>query len=182
MLILPHWPDFPWDEVEEADRGFDTECWVWTRPLPPTGTTINVRKQAKRLFNTAVGERDLDNNEVWMHICERYGEVNLCVRPDHIRVGTKSENALHAQALRAAAGVDFVAPMQGKSHSPETLSKMRGRHERARSEGPYVCEQCGREFKIPATLTTHVRHQCRRITDPDNSQGYHSRQADGGQR
>lgn len=100
--MIPNTDWFPWDQVKERDRGYETACWVWCGPVPPTATTINVKKKVKKLFSTYVPERP--TGHVWMHLCERYQEMNLCVRPDHIVVGTKSANMAHWHALRSAAG------------------------------------------------------------------------------
>lgn len=177
MILLPDWPDFPWDEVVEEDLGYDTECWIWTRPLPPTSRSVTVRKQVKRLFNAAVGARDLGAGECWMHLCERYGEINYCVRPDHITIGTRSQNMAHHHALRRAAGVKHSSTLSGKPRDPELVAKtaaaLRGRpkslehravikavHDRQRENGPYVCAGCGKEFILPAQCTRHIRYQC----------------------
>lgn len=125
--MLPDSEWFPWDEVVEADRGYGSVCWVWTRPLPPTGRTVSVRKKAKRLFAKFVGERA--EGQVWMHLCERYNEPNLCVRPDHIALGTRSANMTHWHALRRAAGVppntsQAQAARLGSHHTVESRRKI----------------------------------------------------------
>ena len=132
--MLPDSAWFPWEEVVEEDRGYGTVCWVWTRPLPPTGKTVSVRKKAKRLFAKFVGEKQ--PGQVWMHLCERYGEPNLCVRPDHIAIATKSANMAHWHALRCAAGdPPNISQAQeariGTHHTLESRRKIAAtRHER----------------------------------------------------
>lgn len=181
MIILPDWPDFPWDDVFEEDRGHETECWVWAHALPPTSRTVTVRKKVKRLFNVAVGIRDTAANECWMHLCERWGEINMCVRPDHVVVASRSANSLHSQQLRREAGAVRPSLLIGRRRDPASIEKqavaMRGRpksdehranikaaHDRERVLGPYPCPACGQPFVLPAQRTRHVRHQC---THPD---------------
>lgn len=123
--MLPDSDWFPWEEVEEKDRGYGSVCWIWTRPLPPTGTTVSVRKKVKRLFQVFVGEKP--TGHVWMHMCERYGEPNMCVRPDHVVVGTKSANMAHWHSLRKAAGVppNIQQAQQARIGSHHTLESRR---------------------------------------------------------
>jgi len=159
--MIPNTDWFPWENVTEEDRGHGTVCWVWGGPLPPTATTINVLKKVKRLFREFVPERP--KGHLWMHLCERYGEMNRCVRPDHIVVGTKSANAAHWNALRRAAGVPLpgVEKRTGIVRSDETKERMTDalniRVEREAAAGPYSCPDCGREFRFPGGRTRHCR-------------------------
>lgn len=158
--MIPNTDWFPWENVVEEDRGHGTVCWTWVGPLPPTATTISVKKLVKRLFREFVPERP--KGHLWMHLCERYGEMNLCVRPEHIVIGTKSANSAHWHALRRAAG-DDPAPQseanRGSKRTPETRALMSQRareHKQAEIDaGPYPCPHCGREFRIPGTRTRH---------------------------
>ena len=139
MIILPHWPDLPWEEIEEVDRGYEGgPCQLWTRPY--AGRSITTHRTVKRFFHVAVGERDLGNNEVWSHLCEVYGEVNLCVDPSHVEVTTKSANTKRHHDLAREAGVDRISP-EGRANiraahvgltwGDESREKMaRTRHER----------------------------------------------------
>ena len=108
-----------WRRVEVADRGFDSPCWI-ARKGVKSHSDIRAR------LNELVGE--CGDNEVHMHTCERWGEKNRCINPEHIRVGTRSENQQHWHDLRAAAGVPFnpERPWQrGVPLSEETRCKIR---------------------------------------------------------
>lgn len=163
--MIPGTDWFPWNEVHEEDRGYGTVCWIWPWPEGSLSETVgvNIRKKAKRLFKEFVGEKR--PGQLWMHLCERYGEPNLCVRPDHVVFGTKSTNQAHYHALRRAAGVPpATEKRRGFKNTEETKALMsrsaRAKRESERAAGPYVCEACGREFGIPSTRTRHQRVGC----------------------
>jgi len=157
--VIPNTDWFPWENVVEEDRDYGSVCWMWEGPLPPTASTINVLRKVQRLFKEFVPERP--KGHLWMHLCERYGEMNRCVRPDHIVVGTKAANGAHWTALRLAAGAELpgVAKRTGITRSDETKVRMtealKRRMAREQAAGPYPCQHCGREFRVPGTRTRH---------------------------
>jgi hypothetical protein len=79
-----------------TDRGFG-DCWI-------TGIQPNLLLWVKELWAERIGVPSAD--EVYMHLCERWGEVNRCANPEHVEIGPRSENARHALALKIAAGGD----------------------------------------------------------------------------
>ena len=94
-LVFRETPNTYVADWEEVDRGFDSLCY-W---VPGTN---RIRIRAKALL-ASLPERP--PGMVYMHLCEKWGEPNRCVRPEHIKVGTRAENNAHKEALRAAAGV-----------------------------------------------------------------------------
>jgi NUMOD3 motif len=176
--MIPGTEWFPWDDVVEEDRDYGTVCWIWNRPF--TSGSITTHRTVKRLLEQTVGERQ--PGQLWMHLCEKFREQNLCVRPDHIVMGTKSANAAHSHALRAAAGIPH-APIR-PPHSAETRAKMsaarlgreftpewRAALSKAQKEatrrdidkGPYLCDSCGREFSRSQSRSRHMKLCLRRI-------------------
>jgi hypothetical protein len=88
------WSEMPWERITVVDRGFlfeeARECWqVESNPL-----------RYSRLVMEKLHGIDLRDSGLYvMHLCEKLGERNLCIRPEHLRVGTPSENALHSLLL-----------------------------------------------------------------------------------
>lgn len=157
--MIPDTDWFPWENVVEEDRGYGTVCWQWVGPTPPTASTVGVVKKVKRLFNEFVGGRG--KGKLWMHLCERYGETNLCVRPDHVVIGTKAANTAHWHMLRREAGVlnPGTEANRGSKRSDETRQLMADSARRVKEDqvakGPYPCGGCGRSFRYPAGKTQH---------------------------
>lgn len=78
----------------------DNGCWLWLGAINPTtgygqfkyhGKTIRVHRFiAFRSLGLEIPEYtgDYPTSEVVMHLCE----TTLCINPDHLKIGTQSEN------------------------------------------------------------------------------------------
>lgn len=93
------------DKVDIPERdNLDTECWMWTGCNNRDYGYISVDgdlKQAHRvsyyLFNGyCAGDKDI------MHKCRN----KLCVNPEHLKRGTRSENMIHAVKAGKIAKLD----------------------------------------------------------------------------
>ena len=80
-----HFP-LPWHEMEPVDRGFELECWI------SNISARNNRRHAQRVVEIRDGIKS-DMNIVVMHLCEKWREPNACLRPEHLVLGSKSDNA-----------------------------------------------------------------------------------------
>jgi hypothetical protein len=134
-------PPFPYIVM---NRGFETECWV----------SLQYRADVDRWFHDVLGQNDHHN--VWMHLCERWHERNLCVRPSHLRLAPRSENAKHWQRLRRGAGVPWTGgTRKGHKMSAETRARM-SVAAKARPHKLRYCALCDRTM----TVTNFSRHKC----------------------
>ena len=113
-VLSSAYPCFRWHLVEVRPGELDTPCWIWVGKVPPTARTVSVLGEVKELFTRAVGSRG--TGEMWSHLCERYGEPNLCVNPDHVVIGTMSSNIQHRHDLRRAAGIKHPGPSDKRGH------------------------------------------------------------------
>jgi hypothetical protein len=105
-----------------------------------------------------------------MHLCEKYGEINQCLFPGHVVIGTKRENVQHANTLRVAAGVPLPqtgrrlsndakarigAAHLGLLHSAATKTRI-GNSRRGQTQLRVLCPGCG-HLIAQGHLT---RHKC----------------------
>lgn len=133
MQIVDGFEWFPWDRYNEVDRGFGTPCFEHARgPIPRKARRL-------RVYEVAHGERV--ERQVFMHLCEKYGERSYCMNPAHVRRASQGENLKHHHDLRREAGVPH--PRAGKSNpqSPEWVAK-RAAANRGRKFGPEFRDVC----------------------------------------
>jgi hypothetical protein len=70
-----------------------------------------------------------EKGQVVQHLCERYGEVNKCVRLSHVTIASRSDNMKHHHALRVAAGVPHpAAGAKSPEHQAKITAALRARN------------------------------------------------------
>jgi hypothetical protein len=149
-IVNPFGPDldwYPWDKVEEIDRGFGT-CRVRTN----VAGKIQTNKLTRRLWAVIVGECAI--GMTYIHLCERYLEPNRCIC--HVVIGSHGTNMKHHHMLRRAAGVqlersDEWIARQRASHLGHVNGPIPQLHERS------VCPRCGRSLN--STWMTRHRNE-----------------------
>jgi hypothetical protein len=151
---------FPWHRVTEVDRTppslpddyfYEGNCWIGTWGVRQTRTVIS-------LLTLTVGPQG--PTQCWMHVCEKQGEKNLCLRPEHIRLVNRGDNVRHRFALERQAGVRrpmseknrraFGDRVRGTSPSAETRAKIS-----AANKGQVIGPE--QRAQISATLTGRKR-------------------------
>jgi len=139
---------FRWAQVNEVDRGFDEVCWVHTNTHVQT---------LHKLYRQALGPRD-SKTHVYMHLCERHGERNKCIRPGHVVIGTYSENSRHRDTLTRAAGKPAVSDearrKMSEAHVGMRRSEASRKKQSATLRGRTLSEETKR--KISESLKGHV--------------------------
>lgn len=81
----------------------ESGCWLWVGSINPNGygkikingIAVDVHVISWRVANAGV---PVPAGSVVMHLCD----VRNCINPDHLQVGTQSENMLHAIQVGAA--------------------------------------------------------------------------------
>lgn len=127
---LEHRQPIFWAQVDKTPS-----CWLWTGWKLNSGygeTTIRGRKiTAHRLAYTwAYGQ--IPKGKLLMHTCD----TPLCVRPDHLRIGTDADNRLdamvklrhqygekHAKAILTDALVTEIRALKGKLPQREIAAR-----------------------------------------------------------
>ena len=74
-------------------RGSSTDCWLWNACVDQDGYGffyLNKKKQRAHRFALQVSGVDIPSDRVVMHSCD----VTRCCNPDHLSVGTPTENRL----------------------------------------------------------------------------------------
>lgn len=83
----------PWHNIEVVDRGFLSQCWQLEHIALGSGMT---NRYARRIVLERDGVVCSRVGLLAIHLCEVADVENRCVRPDHIVVGTRSENNFQA--------------------------------------------------------------------------------------
>jgi len=79
-----------WQKVDKTGS-----CWIWTGAKLKTGYgSIRINNRSKRAHRVAyeLSIGSIPEDGLILHSCD----TKLCVNPDHLRVGTKSENTKDA--------------------------------------------------------------------------------------
>lgn len=105
-----------WGRVAQSD-----ECWLWTGAAnPQTGYAYIEIDRRKRLVHRVSYEWAHDctlvPDQVVMHMCD----VRLCVRPDHLRVGTTQDN--HADCVAKGRHAWPTTHLYGEKNGNSRLS------------------------------------------------------------
>lgn len=95
-----------WDQVEKTPS-----CWLWKGWVTSAGygeTSVGGRRITVHRLSYTLANGPIPKGKLIMHTCD----VPLCVRPDHLRIGTDAEN--HADMVRKGRHTVGVATKRAK--------------------------------------------------------------------
>lgn len=135
-----------WKKVDR--RGRD-ECWLWTAGVRGDGygafQVESTRQISAHRYSYTLAHGEIPNGLVVMHSCD----VPLCVNPEHLSLGTNSENS--ADAARKGRRLPGSQNHQAKLTEKQVL-QLRAQY----AAGGVTHKQLAADYGISAALVSFI--------------------------
>ena len=132
----------------------DNGCWIW-QGAPVLGgygrLTINNKNQFAHIasYETFKGPRPPDARKLGLFICHTC-DVPLCINPDHLWLGTNSENQY--DCIAKGRGGKRGAPSVGKKFTPEQILDIR----KIYAEGLATQMEIAAQYGVHQSYISHI--------------------------
>lgn len=134
--VLMAWPDRFWSKVNKTET-----CWLWTAARMPIGygrIGVGMENRLAHVVSLELAGIEIPPGMVVDHICR----TRHCVRPDHMRVVTRSWNAMHNNVSPSALNRAKTHCKYGHPLSGDNLARILARNYRRELRQQRTCLTC----------------------------------------
>lgn len=129
-------------------------CWIWQKEFNSTGYgryVIKLKKFLAHRFSYELHKSSIPNKMCVLHICDN----PKCVNPDHMKLGTQSDNMKDAAIKNR---MDRINKLKGEQVPNSILSNLQVKELKIRLMNGEIGMQLAKEFNVTKTTIYNIKN------------------------